>query len=54
MIIGVTDDALGEEVASVILKNSHTFIESIEPSECKSEPIRNALFSIKQKSKENI
>lgn len=47
MIKSITNDALGVEVAAVILRNRDTFIESIEPSECKSEAIRNAINTIK-------
>lgn len=47
IIASVKNDELGIEVAAVILKNRDTFIESIEPSECKSEAIRNAINTIK-------
>jgi hypothetical protein len=54
MICSVSNDTLGMEVAGIILRNSHSFIENIELSECKSEAVRNALNSIKQKSQEDI
>lgn len=54
MITSVMDDILGLEVASVILKNRHTFIKIIEPSECKSIPIRNALNIIKKEAKNDL
>ena len=50
MICNISDDFLGMEVASIILSNRHSFIENIEPSECNSEPIRNALNIINQES----
>jgi len=51
MITGVTNNELGIEVAAVLLKNKHTFIESIEPSQCKSEPIRRVITSLRAENK---
>jgi serine/threonine protein kinase len=49
MISSVRDDALGFQVASVLLKNRDTFISGIESSECHSDAIANALRQIQQK-----
>jgi len=43
MVASVRDDTLGLHVASVLLKNRHTFISDLEVSQCQSEPIRIAL-----------
>lgn len=54
MITGVTGEELGIEVASVLLRNKHAFIETIEPSECKSEQIRSAINALQKQSEENV
>ena len=54
MITGVTRNDLGVEVASIMLRNRYAFIESIEASECKSEPIRSAINALNQESDEDV
>jgi len=49
MISSIKDEALGLDVATVIIKHSDTFIADIEPVECDSDAIRNALIQIKEK-----
>jgi hypothetical protein len=51
MITSIRDESLGLRVASVLLKNRDTFISAIEPSECHSESIRNALRQIQHSQK---
>ncbi len=50
MVSSVRDDALGFQVASILLKNRGTFIAEMETSECHSDAIANALRQIQQKS----
>lgn len=47
MITSVTDETLGAQVATVIQKNQHDFITSIETSRCKCNAIRKTLNAIK-------
>ena len=49
MIHSIEDEALGLLVASVLLQNSETFVSSIEPTDCHSEAVRNALRQIQRK-----
>ena len=46
MIKSVIDEEFGLEIASIIQSNPHGFIQSIEPSECGCQSIRNAIISI--------
>jgi hypothetical protein len=48
MVTSIRDEALGFCVASVLLNNRDTFITGVEPSECNSEAVRNALRQIQQ------
>jgi len=48
MVKSVVDDALGMHIASLLIKYKSEFIVDIEPSECKSIPIKNALRQIRQ------
>lgn len=43
MITSVDDETLGLQVASLVTKHNDTFVGSIEPSECRSDSIANAL-----------
>jgi serine/threonine protein kinase len=43
MITSVDDETLGLQVASLVTKHNATFVGSIEPSECRSDTIANAL-----------
>jgi serine/threonine protein kinase len=43
MITSVDDETLGLQVASLVSKHNGTFVGSIEPSECRSDSIANAL-----------
>lgn len=49
MITSVRDDALGFQVASILLKNRDTFIADMETSEVQSDAVANALRQIQQK-----
>ena len=48
MVTSVQDELLGLAVAALLAEHSETFITSIEPSECQSESIRNALRKLQQ------
>ncbi len=54
MITGITNEELGNEVASVILRSNHTFIQTIELSECKSEQVRAAINTLNSQSEKNV
>lgn len=47
MVTSVRDEKLGSAVAAVILRRSDTFISGVEPSECKSTAIANALIAVR-------
>lgn len=49
MVSSVHEETLGLAVAAIIMKYGETFIADIEPSECNSDAIRNALNQIKGK-----
>lgn len=46
MITSVSDDSLGLYISSIIIKNSDTFIDNIEASECKCASIVNSISAI--------
>ena len=46
MIKSVSEENLGLHVSAVIMKNSDTFIENIEASECKCDSIINSISAI--------
>lgn len=47
MIHSIDDDNLGMYISAVIIKNKDTFIENIEPSDCKCSSIVNTISAIK-------
>jgi serine/threonine protein kinase len=49
MVTGIADEALGLVVATLITKHKDTFISEIEPSECNSDAVRNALQQLQAK-----
>jgi serine/threonine protein kinase len=48
MITSVDDEVLGFHVAPVLLANRGAFVADIEPSECRSDAVRNALRQIRE------
>ena len=46
MITSVNNDELGVHVSAVLQKNRDSFINSIEPSQCKCESIRKVLNAL--------
>lgn len=48
MIKSVDNESLGSYIASIIQKNSHTFVSDIEHSQCKCETIRRALKQLQK------
>lgn len=51
MITSVSDNSLGLYISAIILKNSNTFIDNIEASDCKCDSIVSSI-SVIQKSEE--
>jgi len=49
MIMNIDNEKLGLAVYPVIQNNAHTFISNIEPSNCRSDAVRQALIAIKPK-----
>jgi serine/threonine protein kinase len=47
MVTSITDKEFGLVVSQIIQDNSNTFIADIEPSECKSDSIRQSLIAVK-------
>jgi len=52
MVRSIRDEALGLQVAAVLLKQRDTFISDVETSECESELVRNALRQIQSRPTE--
>ena len=48
MVKSVQDDDLGMHVASVLIRESVTFLSGIEPSDCRNHLIRNALRQVRR------
>ncbi|PKH17751.1 hypothetical protein BI292_18915 [Pseudomonas sp. 43NM1] len=46
MIVSVTDEELDVYIVDVMQRNNHSFIEEIEPSQCKSSAIKKYLKSL--------
>lgn len=49
MITSIDDETLGLQVAALITKHHDTFVGGIEPSECHSDSVANALHAIREK-----
>lgn len=49
MITSVDDETLGLQVAGLVTKHNDTFVGGIEPSECRSDSIANALRASREK-----
>jgi eukaryotic-like serine/threonine-protein kinase len=49
MITSISDDNLGLQVASVVMKYHDGFVGSIEPSECSNSSVANALRKVREK-----
>jgi len=47
MVRSVHDEELGLHVAALIIKHRDIFLSDIEPSECHSDAVKNALFKVK-------
>lgn len=50
MIKSVSDDSLGLYISSIIIKNSDTFIDNIEASECKCDSVINSISAIQEEN----
>ena len=46
VITSISDETLGMQIAPLIMRHSNSFVSGIEPSECKSTVIANALRTI--------
>lgn len=47
MIVGIDNESLGLSIYPIIQNNAHTFIADIEPSNCRSDAVRQALMKIR-------
>ncbi|MCL2453449.1 MAG: hypothetical protein FWD08_07390, partial [Alphaproteobacteria bacterium] len=49
MITSINDEALGLQVAGLVMQHYDTFVGGIEPSECHSSSVANALQAVRGK-----